>query len=84
MYATGGGGTGRVTEFLARRTRDGRVVRGVLTSQVFRDDWLGSYGIAAYLRAAPSKQWKKWDKTIRNVQRRITALGNPPDWTYVR
>lgn len=83
-YATGAGGQGRVSEFTAVRSRDRKVVRGVLTAQVFNNYTAYSFGIAAYLRMAPANQWKKWDKTTARVQARITAMGNAPDWTYVR
>lgn len=75
VSATGGGGQSQTTNFVAVRTRDHKVVRGVLTVQVFNTEPFGPYAVAGYERAAPKKQWTKWAKTIKQIQDRIVFYG---------
>jgi hypothetical protein len=74
-FATGGGGVGQLTTFLALRIRDRATVRGVLTAQVFNNKASGSYGFAGYLRLAPAGQWNQWSQTLSTIQKRIVNLG---------
>ena len=74
-FATGGGGVGQVSKFLALRTRDRTTVRGVLTAEVFNNRPYGPYGFAGYLRLAPADQWDQWSQTLATIQKRIVNLG---------
>jgi hypothetical protein len=74
-FATGGGGVGQVTKFLALRIRDRATVRGVLTAEVFNNRPYGPYGFAGYLRLAPASQWNQWSQTLAVSQKRIVNLG---------
>lgn len=75
VSATGGGGLSQTTNFVAIRIRDHRLVRGVMTCQVFNTAPFGPYAVAAYERAAPKRQWSKWAGTLKRVQDRITFYG---------
>lgn len=75
ITAVGGGGQGQIFEFTARRSRDGRSVRGVLNAQVFNNNLTGAYAFAAYQRVAPLREWAKWSATLATVQKRIVVLG---------
>jgi hypothetical protein len=71
----------RVYEWRSFRTDRRERVRGVLTVDVLSNDVTLSYGFSTYGRVAPLKQFKRWNRRLRFIERHVLLKPRSPDWS---